>query len=427
MSEQSVISKQSFILKKLSYVFSAPLLYLAIILFGVFSGISDIQVLKITGLVISEVFIKIFKCISLPIISLSIIVTLASYHSDGMLKSVWRKTICYTLLTTITAAFVSYLLYIAIQPELVNSKAPLVINNANFLSDSNYFKHLSNLVPSTIFTPFLEHQIFSVLLLSIIFGIAIRFIPEPDAKKTIIQFFRGAHSLFMVITKWVITIIPIGLYGFITTMVTQLHNVALKGIGEYLLIIVLANLIQGFIILPLWLKYKGIAPFDAMKKMSGALSLAFFSKSSVGALPVAMDSIEKKLNVPSSISRFVLPLCTSINMNGCAAFIFTTVIYIMQNNGIHLSPISMGIWVIVASIAAIGNAGVPMGCFFLSTSLLASMNVPITLLGIILPFYSLLDMLETSLNVWSDICVTKVVALEVEQEELLDNETCQEA
>jgi Na+/H+-dicarboxylate symporter len=66
-------------------------------------------------------------------------------------------------------------------------------------------------------------------------------------------------------------------------------------------------------------------------------------------------------------------------------------------------------WVFIATIAAVGNAGVPMGCFFLSTSLLASMNVPIALMGMILPFYSIIDMVETSLNVWSDVCVATVV------------------
>jgi Na+/H+-dicarboxylate symporter len=214
----------------------------------------------------------------------------------------------------------------------------------------------------------------------------------------------------MVITRWVIAIIPIGLFGFISTTVVELQSgVALNGIGEYLLVIVLANLVQGFIILPLWLKSHGVRPFAAMKGMLPALSLAFFSKSSVGTLPVTMNTVEKNLNVKPEISRFVLPLCTSVNMNGCAAFIFTTVIYLMQNNGIQVSHASMLGWVFIATIAAIGNAGIPMGCFFLSASLLASMNIPITLMGIILPFYSLIDMLETALNVWSDSCVVKIV------------------
>ena len=259
-------------------------------------------------------------------------------------------------------------------------------------------------------SPFLENQVFGVLLLSILFGIAIRFSPEEEARDTVTHFFKGLHGLLMVITTWVIKVIPIGMYGFIAATVIQLRGgMVIKGIGEYLFIIVLANLIQGFIILPLWIRSHGIKPFDAMRKMLPALSLAFFSKSSVGTLPVTMDTAEKNLHVNPTISRFVLPLCTSLNMNGCAAFIFVTVVYLMQNHGIVVSIPMMGLWVIIATIAAIGNAGVPMGCFFLSASLLASMNVPITLMGIILPFYTLIDMLETSLNVWSDSCVAKVL------------------
>ncbi len=388
---------------------STPFLYTVMILLGIFCGMSDVAFLQSLGFFIADVFIRIFKCISLPIIALSIIVTLSNYRSDGLMRSVWRRTMCYTLGTTLVAAGISCILYMLIQPGMVASVSD-VATTAMPSSDSSYFQHIANLIPTTIVSPFLDNQVISVLFMGIVIGIAIRVIPDEPARHTITQFFRGAHGLFMVITRWVIAIIPIGLFGFITTTVMQLRGgVDVKGIGEYLLIIVLANVVQGVVILPLWLKSHGIKPFVAMRGMLPALSLAFFSKSSVGALPVTMDTVEKNLGVNPEISRFVLPLCTSINMNGCAAFIFTTVIYLMQNNGMHVSLASMGLWVVIATVAAIGNAGIPMGCFFLSTSLLASMNVPITLMGIILPFYSLIDMLETALNVWSDSCVTKVV------------------
>ncbi len=286
-----------------------------------------------------------------------------------------------------------------------------------------YFEHISNLIPSSILSPFIEQQVMAVLLLGIVIGIAIRFIPDTQSRDTVRAFFKGFHALFMVITGWVIAIIPLGLFGFITSTVMQLQNGKdIKGIGSYLLIIVLANIVQGFVVLPLWLKWNGINAFAAMKGMLPALSLAFFSKSSVGTLPVTMETAEKNLGVKPEVSRFVLPLCTSLNMNGCAAFIFVTVIYLMQNNGIEVTLPMMALWVVISTIAAIGNAGVPMGCFFLSASLLSSMNVSITLLGIILPFYSLIDMLETSLNVWSDSCVAKVV-----NEKLVAEETQAEA
>jgi Na+/H+-dicarboxylate symporter len=387
---------------------NTPVLYAIMILLGVISGYSDMSILKNFGLFISDVFIKIFKCISLPIIALSIIVTLSKYRADGVMQRLWRLTMCYTLGTTFVAAAISCFLYLFIHPGTISTiKQGIIEQKPNQLG---YFQHIANIFPSTIFEPFVNHQVMSVLLLGIVTGIAIRFIPDEDAKKTITQFFRGAHGLFMVITSWVITIIPLGLYGFITSTVLQLREgVAIKGLSQYLLIIVFANLIQGLVVLPLWLKWQGVKPLLAFKGMMPALSVAFFSKSSVGTLPVTMETVEKNLNVKPEISRFVLPLCTSINMNGCAAFIFTTVIYLMQNNGTHVSLAMMAVWVLVATIAAIGNAGVPMGCFFLSASLLASMNVPITLLGLILPFYSLIDMLETALNVWSDSCVAKVV------------------
>lgn len=405
--------------KKNNIWFSTPMLYTLMILLGIYSGMSDIAVLKAIGLFIAEVFIRIFKCISLPIIALSIIVTLSNYRSDGMMRSVWRRTMRYTLGTTFVAAAVSCLLYILIHPSMVGVVAHPAVDLPR--DQMGYLQYISKLIPSTIFSPFLEHQVISVLFMGIVVGVATRFIPDLEARQTITQFFRGAHGLFMVITHWVIAIIPVGLFGFITTTVVQLRSgMAIKGITEYLLIIVLANLVQGFIVLPLWLKWQGIRPIAAMKGMLPALSLAFFSKSSVGTLPVTMDTVEKNLNVKPEISRFVLPLCTSINMNGCAAFIFATVIYLMQNHGIHVSLASMGLWVIVATVAAIGNAGVPMGCFFLSASLLASMNVPITLMGIILPFYSLIDMLETALNVWSDSCVVKVVDEKAKTDEAVD-------
>ncbi len=396
--------------------FRMPLLYLLMIALGIWSGCSDVAFFQSLGAFISNVFIRIFKCVSLPIIALSIIVTLAHYKSDGLMRGVWQKTLTYTLSTTFIAALISSFLYRIIAPQSVTHLvSTTVVLPSNSLT---YWDHVAHLLPENFLTPFLENQVLSVLFLGIVIGIAVRFIPDQDARQTITHFFKGLHSLLMVMTRWVITIIPIGLYGFITTTVVELRSGGdLRGIGEYLAVIVMANLIQGFVVLPIWLKANHIKPFNMMKGMLPALSLAFFSKSSAGTLPITMDVIEKKLHVKPEVSRFVLPLCTSINMNGCAAFIFTTVIYLMQNNGTPITYGMMGIWVIVATVSAIGNAGIPMGCFFLSVSLLASMNVPIALMGIILPFYSLIDMLETALNVWSDSCVTRIIDKRVEDNE----------
>lgn len=394
--------------QKNNYLSNTPLIYALMIALGVASGFSDVVFLKTLGVFVSDLFIKLFKCISLPIISLSIIVTLANYKTDGFMKSIWQRTLLYTLSTTFIAASISCLLYILIKPVTVHVKLEPIVSSAS--TPSGYWHYLTNLIPTNLLSPFLEQQVMGVLMLSIVVGLAVRQIPEEESRETMTQFFRSIHSLFLVMTRWIIRFIPLGLFGFIAATVIQLRSgTGIKGIGQYLLIILLANLIQGFLVLPLWLKTKGVKPFAMMRSMMPALSVAFFSKSSVGTLPITMNTIESNVHVRPQISRFVLPLCTSINMNGCAAFIFATVIYLMQNHGLPMTYSTMALWVVISTIAAIGNAGVPMGCFFLSVSLLSSMNVPITLMGIILPFYGLIDMLETALNVWSDACVTKIV------------------
>ncbi|MCL5271846.1 MAG: dicarboxylate/amino acid:cation symporter, partial [Gammaproteobacteria bacterium] len=327
--------------QKKKIIFSTPLVYALMIGLGIISGMSDIALLKGVGLLVSDLFIKIFKCISLPIISLSIIVTLANYKTDGVMKRIWQRTIKYTFLTTVVAATISCLLYIIINPSTVEVNLQAAASNAT--NNLGYLGYLANIIPTNLLSPFLEQQVMGVLLLSIVVGFAIRQIPEDDSRETITRFFRGAHGMFLVMTRWIITLIPLGLFGFITSTVVQLRSgMDIKGIGQYLLIIVLANLIQGFVILPLWLRMNGIKPYATMRAMIPALSVAFFSKSSVGTLPVTMNTVENNLQVKPQVSRFVLPLCTSINMNGCAAFIFATVIYLMQSHGMPISYATMG-------------------------------------------------------------------------------------
>lgn len=111
------------------------------------------------------------------------------------------------------------------------------------------------------------------------------------------------------------------------------------------------------------------------------------------------------MKVNPKVSRFVLPICTTINMNGCAAFILVTSLFVMQNAGMELSMGTMLTWLFIAVLAAIGNAGVPMGCYFLTLSLMSSIGAPVGLMGIILPIYTIIDMIETAENVWSDSAV----------------------
>ena len=143
--------------------------------------------------------------------------------------------------------------------------------------------------------------------------------------------------------------------------------------------------------------------------MLPAVLMALFTKSSMATLPVTVESAETNLKAKPETARFILPLCCTINMNGCAAFILVTSLFLLQHGNVALTLPVVALWVIISVISAVGNAGVPMGCYFLTLSLMAGAGAPLWVMGVILPIYTIIDMVETAVNVWSDSCVCAIV------------------
>ena len=360
---------------------------------------------------IATVFTRLFSFIAVPIIAVSLISTLANLSKNSKGGSIFAHTIFYTLLTTILAALLGAVLFAVIKPANVpaalSSSAADVVTKYESLS---YLEHIQNIIPNNLLQPFVAGNVLSILLVAAAFGLGIATMKESKNKEALISVISGFQELLFILIHWLINILPLGIMAFTAQLVTQLEaGIILGGLATYFGVVISSNLIQMFVILPLILLIKGLNPIKIARGMLPALAVALFSKSSAGTLPVTMASAEDNLHVDRRVSRFVLPICTTINMNGCAAFILITSVYLMQNAGIEIGFDTMLAWVFIDACAAGGDAGVPMGCYFLTLALVSSMNIPVTLMGIILPVYAVIDMIETSLNVWSDSCVANIV------------------
>ena len=375
------------------------------IIVGILAGMSNTVVVDLVVTNLATIFMNLLKLISMPILFLSIVATIAGMEDLQELKSLGSQVIKYTLLTTVIAASIALLVFLIIQPAPeISTTAVSTEHNLNF--------NINSIIPSNILQPFIEGNVFAVVILALLFSGGIISLPA-EHRSMLQKIFSSLHALIMKITTIIIKALPIAIFAFVALFVKEMQTeLAMKSLGFYFICIVLANLIQGFVVLPLFLKYKKISAITLAKQMAPALSLAFWTKSSSAALPVTLECAEKNANIDSTVARFSLPLCTTVNMNACAAFILITVLFVAQTYGFEFSALELVMWIIIASVAAIGNAGVPMGCYFLASALLAYLDVPLYLMGVILPFYSLLDMLESSINVWSDACITKVVATE---------------
>jgi Na+/H+-dicarboxylate symporter len=372
--------------------------------------------------VVSEIFINLLKLVSLPIIFLSIVSTASGMDSVKEVKSLGKRVIKYTLTTTVISAALALTLFLLIDPVSVNLSAQTAGTSA-VGNQGSYYSYLIKSIPSNVVQPFYENHVIGVLFIAMILSLSILTLPD-DNRKVLHSFFSSLYAAIMKITSWIILLMPLAITAFVILFVKDFRaGLDVKSLGLYLAVVVAANLIQGFVILPAILKYKGISPLRMARGMMPALSVAFFTKSSSGALPMAIRCAQQNLKMSPKISNFTLPLCTTINMNGCAAFILTTVLFVSMSNGMVFSHVEMFLWIFIATLAAVGNAGVPMGCYFLSSAFLAAMNVPLNILGVILPFYTMIDMLESSINVWSDSCVAAIVDKEVERDAAVGIET----
>ena len=383
------------------------------ILAGVLAGFLGIKPLAVFAESVTTVFMNFLKLLAAPIVFLAIVSTISNMQGFQEMKKIGRRVLGYTLLTTILASTVALVLFLVFNPAKnvqMASGVPAVGQ------EGSYFSFFLNIMPSNFVGAFLENNVIGVALMAFLIGVAVLKVPAENGK-VVAHFFASVFKVVLKVAEFITFFMPLAIFAFTLILVQDLranfshfHSLVL-----YLGVVVSANLIQGLVVIPILLKIKGLPPFKMARRAASALMLAFFSKSSNATLPLTLKVSEEKLGVDPKISSFSLPLCTVINMNGCAAFILTTVLFISQIYGHTFSPLGFVFWIGLATLAAIGNAGVPMGCFFLSSTFLIWMDVPLTMMGLILPFYAFLDMVETALNVWSDISVTAIVDKEVKE------------
>lgn len=381
---------------------------------GLVTGWLDLPVVNNICEVITEIFIRLLKLVSLPIIFFSLIATLSGMGGMSDVKALGGKILKYTFLTTVVAATVALTLYVAFDPA--QQSLNLSAETGQNVEVVNYWNYLKGIIPPSFIEPFYNNNVMGALFLALLMSAAILAL-EPDHKLVLHKLFDSLFAAVMKITGFVLKLMPLAVWAFVSLFVRDFQNQdMLQGLALYLVCILLANLIQACVVLPLFLKSKGIPPLKTLKAMWPALTVAFFSKSSSAALPSAVDCAVQGMGVSNKVARFSMPLCITVNMNACAAFILITVLFVSQSNGVHYSMFELISWILIATIAAIGNAGVPMGCYMLSSAFLAAMNIDLQLMILILPFYSFIDMLESAINVWSDSCVTVMVNQELEQE-----------
>ncbi len=369
---------------------------------------------------VASAYTRAFQFVAIPTVALAILTAMASLGEGNSMGRVFAKTLSFTVLTSFVAALVGMVLFIVIDPGMIDANVvSAVADNANAMAQisrtpETVYGHILSAIPNNLVNPFLTGNVLSIVLISAGVGIAIAALEKKsDNVKTLHKALCGLQEVFFTMIKGLIWALPVGIVAFAAQLAAQMSaGVVVGSIGKYVLVVLGGNVLQFFVVLPLFCFARGINGYRLMRQMTPALLMALFTKSSAATLPVTVATAEKNMKAKPWIARFILPLCCTINMNGCAAFILVTSLFVMRNSpdcGIALTLPTMLAWCVVAVVCAIGNAGVPMGCYFLTLSLMAGVGGNLMILGVILPIYTIIDMIETAENVWSDCCICAVV------------------
>lgn len=385
------------------------LIWIGALIVGALLGLLGIGWLNTVMDFIATVYTRLFQLLAVPTIVLAVITTFATFGSQGSGR-IFGRTLTYTLLTTFAAAAVGAILFVLIAPGNLPLEALGNSTEAVDAPQTSYIDHILSIIPNNIVRAILEGNVLSLLLLAFAVGIGLSKLPESENKAVVVKGLSGLQELLFLLIRGLIWTLPLGIIAFSAQLSAQISaGVVADSIGKYVLVVLGGNVIQFFVVLPLFLLSRGMNPIHVLGKMMPAVLMALFTKSSAATLPVTMETAENRLGVRKNITRFVLPICTTINMNGCAAFILVTSLFVMQNGGTPITLSTILLWIVISVVSAIGNAGVPMGCYFLTLSLMSGIGAPVAILGIILPIYTIIDMIETAENVWSDSCVSAMV------------------
>ena len=360
---------------------------------------------------LGDIFLRLLKSIAIPLVMASIFVSIVSLGSLKELKELGVKAIVYYTATTFLAVFTGLVIV-----NLFFGLAGTHDITAN--ATGNHFepKEISlsdffvSFFPDNIFKSLAEGKVIQIIVFTILFALGILAVKEVKGKDAVINFFKGTNDALLNLAGWIIKLTPLGVFAIVY------HTVAVHGLSSFLqlwkyaLAVLIGLLWHATVNLGLigyiFGKFK---PWEYFAKVREALLVAFSTASSSATLPVSIEVSETKGGVDKRVSRFVLPLGATVNMDGTALYEAVAAMFVASVYGIHLSLEQQIVVLITATLAAIGAAGIPSAGLVTMTLVFSAVGLPLEGIAIILAIDRFLDMFRTAVNVWGDLVGAKII------------------
>lgn len=367
------------------------------------------------------IFLRLISMVVIPLVFASLLMGVVSLGEPRHLGILGGKTFGYFLLTTSIAITIGLVAVNIIQPGKhvdQTAKARLVksyqkIANEKTAAAANMTSAVDNLltiIPKNPVKAFSNGNMLQIIFFALIFGIALIYLGQRFSHP-VVSFFDVVNQAMMKIVDWIMRFAPIGVFALVAEVVGQTGLSVLYALLIYCLTVVGALLVHSFVVYtPVAWSFGKVRPGTFWRAIRPAQLIAFSTSSSSAALPVTMDCAEQKLGISGRISAFVLPLGSTVNMDGTALYQGVAAVFIAQLFNIELSFIDQASIVLSATLASIGAAGVPGVGMITLTLVLTAIRIPTEGIALILGVDRILDMFRTAVNITGDLSAALLVA-----------------
>jgi len=388
-----------------------------------FENITSIDKVRTIGVMlkpIGDIFIRLLNMIAVPLVLASLIVGAASLSDLKHIAKVGGKTIGFYALTAVIAITIGLVLSNVIQPgsymppetkdRLMSTYQEEARTKIEQNISMNIVDFLVNIVPKNPFNAIANGEFLPIVFFAILLGVFLTQI-SPEKSVYVINFLSGISDAMIVLVEKIMYIAPYAVFTLIAATIAEFGFNILQALLLYTVTVVVGLSIITFVEYPVLLKMlTKIRIRDFFRVQKQVIAVAFSTSSSAATLPVTMDVCEKKLGVPNKIASFVLPLGTTINMDGTAMYQAVAAMFIAQVYGFDLSLTQQITIVLTASLAAIGTAPVPGIGLIMLIIVLRSVGVPEEGIALIIGVDRILDMCRTVPNVIADSLACVVIA-----------------
>ncbi|XP_061734601.1 neutral amino acid transporter B(0) isoform X1 [Nerophis ophidion] len=415
------------------------------VIIGVFIGLGVRNVALTRTQVIyigfpGELLIRLLKMIIIPLVVCSLVSGAASIDPKALGK-LGGWAMLFFLVTTLVASTIGVVMAFIINPGSVAMTKPTLADADDSVPESkevidSFLDLIRNIFPSNLVSaafqsyatsyklvktngtnglpnitvekvPFGTDQdgmnILGLVVFAIVFGVALRKLGEEG--EILIKFFNSFNEATMVLVSWIMWYAPVGIMFLVAGKIVEMDEVdkLFASLGKYIACCIVGHLIHGGLVLPaIYLVFTRKNPYKFLWGIFTALATAFGTASSSATLPLMMKCVEENNGVSKQISRFILPIGATVNMDGAALFQCVAAVFIAQLNGVSLNFIQVITILVTATASSVGAAGIPAGGVLTLAIILEAIGLPTNDLSLILAVDWLVDRTCTVLNVEGD-------------------------